>query len=99
MASACVLVINNECDCIFNTFHGLKNKVISILLCMLCNNYHTCRGTVALTDLTDLVNESSWKGFVTADCVCGFPVHMLLSTDVEATPALLLCSKCKVKAL
>lgn len=75
MASACVLVIHSECDsiCIFRTLHGLKNKVISILLCMLCNNYHACRGTIALTDLTDPVKESSWKGFVTAIRVCGFP--------------------------
>lgn len=72
IASACVPVIHNECDsiCIFSTFHGLKNKVISILLGMLCNNYHACRGTIALTDLTDPVNESSWKGFVTAVRVC-----------------------------
>lgn len=61
MASACVLVIHSECDsiCIFRTLHGLKNKVISILLYMLCNNYHACRGTIALTDLTDPVNESN----------------------------------------
>lgn len=77
MASACVPVIHNECDsiCVFSMFHGLKNKVISILLGMLCNNDHGCRGTIALTDLTDPVSESSWKGFVTAVRVCGFPVH------------------------
>lgn len=74
MASACVLVIHSECDsiCIFRTLDGLKNKVISILLCMLCINYHACRGTIALTDLTDPVKGSSWKGFVTAVRVCGF---------------------------
>lgn len=101
MASACVPVINNECDsiCVFNTSHGLKTKVISILLGMLCHNYHACRGTIALTDLTDPVNESSWKGFVTAVRVCVGFLYMLLRTDVEATPALLLCSKHKVKAL